>query len=179
MIETNNIPPRCKAIKKYQYLAGLQESTGEIIYSRARHDFRNTSDSQGYVDGGNDYFRGSGVKLIMIELSISPAELYEDWNKEMGKYGFAIKNKNGKLIQSPEFIRIVPTEEFEDKKSFEYKKKYFTWGTYGKNGDQPRKVKMLTELDTDHLEAILDTQSHISPETRLIIESILEDRKKS
>jgi len=174
MSETNNTSPQNK---KYQYLAGLQESTGEIIYSRARHDFRNTSDSKGYVDGGNDYFRGSGVKLIVIELNVSPSELYEDWNNGTNKYGFATKYaKSGMIIEAPEFIRIVPEKELEDKKSFEYKKKYFTWGTYGVNGDQPRKVKMLTELDTDHLQAILDTQSHISPETRQIIESILKDR---
>jgi len=161
----------------YQYLAGLQESTGEIIYSRSRHDFRKTKDSNGFVDGGLDYFRASGLKCIVIELDVNPATLMDDWNYRHDKYGIARTYTNGGfLIDAPGFIRIVPEGEYEDKESFEYKKKYFTWGTYGPKGDQPRKTVMLTECETSHLTAILTTQTHISPETRKIIQSILSDR---
>lgn len=37
----------------------------------------------------------------------------------------------------------------------------FTWGTYGKMGDQPLKFKALKDLSDAHIEAILETQSHI------------------
>ena len=50
------------------------------------------------------------------------------------------------------------------------------WGTYGKSGKGPRRQKMLEELETDHLIAILTTQAHIGEEYRKIIKSILKDR---
>lgn len=62
-------------MKIYQYSAGLQEQTGEIIYSRSRHDFRKTKDLAGFVDGGMDYFRASGLKHIIIELTVDPATI--------------------------------------------------------------------------------------------------------
>lgn len=40
--------------------------------------------------------------------------------------------------------------------SFERIREEFEWGTYGKNGDEPLKYKKLKDLDTDHIEAILD-----------------------
>jgi hypothetical protein len=157
----------------YQYNAGLQKSTGEIIYSRARHDFYETTDQTGYVDGGAHYFRGSGVEPIVIELSLSPAELYNDWNHRIDLYGRIDTNR---LKDYPEFIRVVPNEEVENQEDFEYKKKYATWNTYGKDGLGIRKQVMLTDCDTDHLEAILDTQNHIGGNVGNMIHSILSDR---
>lgn len=37
----------------------------------------------------------------------------------------------------------------------------FTWGTYGKEGDQPLKFRLLRELSDNHIAAILETQSHM------------------
>jgi hypothetical protein len=37
-----------------------------------------------------------------------------------------------------------------------------TWGTYGKNGDQPRKEVRLKDLTNPHIEAILETQKQLS-----------------
>lgn len=158
---------------KYQYTAGLQESTGEIIYSRAHHDMRYTTWGNCFVDGGQDYFRsgwdsskGPPLKQIVIELDVGPDVIFDDWNYERNQYGITHIDK----------VRIVPESEYEDKTSFEYKKKYFTWGTYGPKGDQPRKTILLANADTDHLKAILTTQIHIGPETTEIIKSILKDR---
>ena len=38
----------------------------------------------------------------------------------------------------------------------------FHWGTRGKDGKQPLSWVALKDLDTDHIQAILDTQTHIS-----------------
>lgn len=162
---------------KYQYLAGLQESTGEIIYSRARHDFISTTDGLNSVDGGQDYFRqvwdnskSKPLKQVVIELEISPAQLYDDWNYARNEFGRTSIDK----------VKIVPENELEDKDSFEYRKKYLMWGTYGKEGKGPRRMIMLaTDAETDHLIKILETQGHISGETRKIIESILKDRNET
>jgi len=156
-------------MKNYQYIAGLNKKTGEIIYSRAQHDF--ITDSEGnFMDGGqlSPYFRYSGLTPIVIELPYSYGAAYDDWNYRI--------NKLGKI--SPEEaknVKIIPKEEQIDKNSSEFKK-YTLWGTYGIDGKGPRKTKCLCECDTSHLIAILDTQSHIVEETRGIIKSILKDR---
>lgn len=43
----------------------------------------------------------------------------------------------------------------------EINREYMTWGTYGKNGDQPLTLKKLCNMSTNHIEAILDTQRNI------------------
>lgn len=40
-------------------------------------------------------------------------------------------------------------------------RRHFHWGTRGKDGKQPLTWKPLNSLDSDHIEAILDTQSHV------------------
>ena len=37
----------------------------------------------------------------------------------------------------------------------------FTWGSYGKEGDQPLKITPLSKMSNAHIQAILDTQPHI------------------
>lgn len=44
---------------------------------------------------------------------------------------------------------------------FQHIRAAFTWGTRGKDGRQPLKYVPLKDLDTDHIEAILDTQHQI------------------
>lgn len=55
--------------------------------------------------------------------------------------------------------------------------RYSLWGTRGKDGKQPLQYKLLIDCDTDHLEAILKTQSQISNGTRILIMRILDSRK--
>jgi hypothetical protein len=38
-----------------QPIVGIVSSTGEVVYSRSRHDFRSLTDSSGAIDGGRDY----------------------------------------------------------------------------------------------------------------------------
>lgn len=157
---------------KTQIIAGLQKSTGEIIYSRAHHDYVSTTDGGGFLDGGQTgpYIRHSGVKIIIIELDVSAGELYDDWNYSRNKYGRI-------LPEDAKSVKIVPKEEIMDRASFEFRKHTATWGTYGINGDQPRQEKNLVLCDTDHLLAILRTQGHASAEIKAIIASILLDRE--
>lgn len=155
--------------KKYQYIAGLDKRTGEIIYSRAQHDCIFSS-SGGMMDGGQlgPYTRHGGVEIIIIELPISYGEVYDDWDRCFDKYGkiSAEEAKN---------IKIVPKEEQIDRSSEDFGK-YKLWGTYGIDGKGPRKHKCIVDLDTDHLLAILETQGHIGEEYRKIIRGVLENR---
>lgn len=43
----------------------------------------------------------------------------------------------------------------------ETRREWFHWGTRGKDGRQPLTWKPLKDLSTDHIQAILDTQTHI------------------
>ena len=55
----------------------------------------------------------------------------------------------------------------------------FCWGTRGKGGMQPVKYVPLKDLDTDHIEAIIKTQLHISETIRNVFtdELILRGNK--
>ena len=44
----------------------------------------------------------------------------------------------------------------------------FKWGTRGKDGKQPLKYVPLKDLTTEHIDAILETQTHISGHVRKI-----------
>lgn len=57
-------------------------------------------------------------------------------------------------------------------------RKYFHWGTYGKDGKQPLEWKPLRALDTEHIEAILDTQHHIPEHLRKLFSDEIEYRKQ-
>ncbi len=46
-------------------------------------------------------------------------------------------------------------------------REHMHWGTYGPKGDQPRKWVRVKDLETDHIEAILEN-CHLRPEFELI-----------
>lgn len=51
-----------------------------------------------------------------------------------------------------------------------------TWGTYGKNGDQPLRYIPVSEMSNDHIQAVLDTQTRIYPALREVLIMELEYR---
>ncbi len=68
---------------------------GDIIYSRANHDFKTCScplDKYIAIDGGqgNKYYRVIGNPDEVIEadfeLDVTKQELYDDWNSRADKY---------------------------------------------------------------------------------------------
>lgn len=63
---------------------------GDTIYSRARHDWRECSCKNSFVDGGVDYLRYGGMasEAFQVEVDVKDArELYDDWNFSRDKYG--------------------------------------------------------------------------------------------
>ena len=55
-----------------------------------------------------------------------------------------------------EELSVMVTDSHEDIRAA------FHWGTRGKDGKQPLSWVALKDLDTDHIQAILDTQTRIS-----------------
>lgn len=144
------------------------------LISRTRHDYVSTE--EGSIDGGQDsgYYRSGGAgEIVYIDIpDIKLSDLYNDWNRREDKYNiidFARADKIG--------IQEIDEYLFPDKDSLEWKKASYVWGTNGPDGDQPTKFINLCDASTDHLENILKL-SHITPEYRKVIESILSDREK-
>ena len=55
----------------------------------------------------------------------------------------------------------------------------FTWGSRGVKGDQPVLYLTLMSMTKEHIQAILDTQRHISPTIRKVFEDELKYRKQN
>lgn len=142
------------------------------LYSRARHDFRSLD---GYsVDSGPGIERilyPNGVecpKPQWIEVKdVNYADLYNDWNWRQDKYGIHPFNE----------VTILEEKDYPDTDSFEWKVETAIWKTWGKDGTGPGRMIMLKNVETEHLKKILETQNHISGETKRIIKHILKERK--
>lgn len=46
----------------------VQADDGEIIYSRYRHDYRESKDKSVFIDGGRDYLKSSTQNVIPLEI---------------------------------------------------------------------------------------------------------------
>ena len=72
---------------------------GNVIFSRARHDFRSCSCGTISIDGGFDYTRVlfspdiEPPKPFPLEVEQTRKELYVDWNFSTDKFGI-VKKKN-------------------------------------------------------------------------------------
>ena len=58
------------------------------------------------------------------------------------------------------------------------RRKCFHWGTRGKDGKHPLTWKALQDLDTEHIQAILDTQHHIQDHIRELFKDELKYREQ-
>jgi len=83
-IDWGNRPIRVSALKCID--------CGDIVYSRARHDFRSCSCGAVSVDGGFEYMKISGDFTKMVSLhnflvDATQKQLYDDWNMRTDKFG--------------------------------------------------------------------------------------------
>lgn len=72
-------------------------------------------------------------------------------------------------LEEPEVLKLM----FPDIRASEYT----FWGTYGKDGKSPCTYKIISSLDTDHIEIIIETQTHIPDDLKKIFEEELAFRK--
>jgi len=152
-----------------QVIAGLQKNTGEIIYSRHRQDYVETSEGEDFIDGGQkDIVRSSiGLDIITINLEAQLSDLINDYLDGGAKYGRTNVHE-ATIITNPDLI--------EDRSTYLWRLENMTWGTYGEHGRSPLKYINLVDAELDHLEAILKTQSHLEVEQRKIIHDIIVAR---
>lgn len=80
-------------------ITGLRNNkTGEVIYSRAHHDYHSDKSGEIFVDGGFEYLRcgwkeGADFSTVQFELDVDKKTLYDDWNQNKNKYGSLSKYK--------------------------------------------------------------------------------------
>jgi hypothetical protein len=55
----------------------------------------------------------------------------------------------------PEYLHVTTEDPFE------VQREAFTWGSYGKNGDEPKHYLKLMDMQAEHILAILNTQWQI------------------
>ena len=138
---------------------------GTILESKHRHDYVSyidTKDREFYmVDGGRAYFKRSGPKKRIVQLP---------WYK-------ALLNI---IVGKPAYIELDGYTDLstygDENTPFDFVRRNMTWGAYGKNGDEPFKLVILCDMETSHIEAILDTQA-IGPQYREWFEKELQWRK--
>jgi hypothetical protein len=57
-------------------------------------------------------------------------------------------------------------------------REHMKWGTRGPKGDQPLKYVKLKDMDTDHIQACIDTQKQMRPQIRTAMLNELDYRAK-
>ena len=145
----------------------------QVCASIARHDYVSVGEGEDRIadDGGAiltnhyaGYSRGWGER-IWFQVPQTFAELYSDYqfNSKDRKYG----------IWNIEDVRILPENEWPDVDSIEEKSQSFCWGTAGKEGKEKTRYVMLKDCPIEHLKSILTNVSHVSPETREVIEHLI------
>ena len=74
------------------------DKCGDIVFSRARHDMRWCNCGEVAIDGGFDYTKISYItscpKRVEIEVNATKAQLYNDWNNNIDKYGLIKKHES-------------------------------------------------------------------------------------
>jgi hypothetical protein len=66
-----------------------------------------------------------------------------------------------------------------DPDEHDFCRQHFLWGTYGKDGEQPFRRVVLADMSTEHIKAVLRTQTHLSYEIRRLFENELLYRERN
>ena len=71
----------------------------DVIFSRAKHDYRSCSCGAIAVNGGIEFFRVTSrnqfPETVALDLDITKEELYADWNSRKDEFGWI---KSGKVL---------------------------------------------------------------------------------
>jgi len=103
-----------------------------------------------------------------------------DYVTYVDKNGFEYMVDGGTAYLRRNIVDKAPYEELSVYLSDDHEenRKAFHWGTYGKHGDQPKHFLPLGRLTYNHIEAILETQDHISPWVRDLFKTELDYRNE-
>ena len=57
-------------------------------------------------------------------------------------------------------------------------RQHVSWGTYGPNGDQPYRRVKVADMDTDHLQKVIELQQYANPRIIQVMKNELDYRQK-
>ncbi len=99
--------------------------------------------------------------------------------KDANGYTYMVDGGTDYLRRGGSGYKVAPAEEMSayDNSPHDVIRTAMTWGTLGEDGKGPLRYKVLKDLETDHIKAILATQTHISSTTRQIMKNELMYRK--
>lgn len=86
-----------------------------------------------------------------------------DGGKDYLKRGFIIPDFEETSVYNTDDIGII--------------REVFTWGTYGKDGKQELRYILLKDMDIEHIEAILETQTRLPEYVKNIFKKEIEFKK--
>ena len=145
-----------------------------FISSIGRHDYVNTDGLMidGGIPGCGDYagYNRHNGTLGWAQVPQTFAELFTD-------YRMAVERKYG--IWPIKDVKILEESQYPDTESHEWKMENCVWGTRGKQGSEDFKFIRVVDAETDHLQAILDTQQPLRADIQQIIVEVLEKRSKA
>ena len=99
---------------------------------------------------------------------------YEDANGYTYMVDGGLDYTRRNLVVEAPYTELSVYEEDD----FELIREGFHWGTRGKDGKQPLEWRALKNLDTDHIEAIIETQKQVPEHLLNIFNKELEWRNK-
>jgi len=153
-------------------LLGTKNKT-HFIASVDRHDYVYFDEM--IADGGQPSSNTcAGYTRFNLGGDIVYAQVKQEFDELYNDYQFNNPRKYG--VWSLDDVEIL-TDYHPNEASLAWKADRYVWGTRGKNGYKKLKYVLLKNCDTEHLNAILDTQYQVNDETREVINYILENRK--
>jgi len=173
----------------------IEESEGDIDYVRFLIDRRlkvKKSAGQKQISGGSGgcvVFEGSGgkggsvLKLLANRIKTPDGTILEsmhrhDYKTYIDKNGLEYMVDGGLEYLRRNVQDSAPATEMSvyNTDPHETIREAFKWGTRGIDGKQPLTYVVLKDMTTDHIEAILETQTHITQEIRQVFIDELEFR---
>lgn len=127
----------------------------------------------------NSIFEFSKINEIDIKLCFSEKNLNEletIWKQNPDLRFSQLLVNTGFISNFPGLWYYTEDDKIMLKFGFE-PREVLLWGTFGKNGDQQLKYKLIKDLDIDHIEAILKNVKVISEKYKKAFENELKYRK--
>jgi hypothetical protein len=124
-----------------------------------------------------NYLEFDDAKEIAIKCKMNIHIIKSEWEKDPDLRLSQILINIGILYNKPGFwYYIEETDYFLERKILNPEEILF-WGTYGKDGKQPFKQILIKDMDSEHLQACLNTQKNMNKLYRQTMRKVLRKRK--
>ena len=110
-----------------------------------------------------------GTKLQSFH--VHDFKTHADKNGEQYMIDGGTEYQHGSVNKEPAEVRLVTMDD-----PHHLRRKHFHWGSYGKDGKQPLRWIALEDMETEHINAVLETQHHLQDWTKQLFNDELQWR---